>query len=441
MKARLLADPGYPGLKQRLIELTGLAYYADKDYDLAMRIAQRLSATGVRDCASYVRLLENRLDEMHALIGELTIGETYFFRQPEHFDLLRNMVFPDLIERHQATRRLRIWSAGCATGAEPYSVALLLRAELADSLVGWDVSIVGTDINREFLARARVAKFGNWAFRAGPKDLRSRYFEPAGKEWVLRPEFRQRVTFEPHNLVRDSCPAEFDLILCRNVMIYFGPEVIRSTVERLHAGLSQGGWLLVGHAELSTETFRAFRTVNVEGVTIYQKAPPSAVEVEKKSVPAWQAPPPKKAQAKANQRKPPVQRHEPATSIDEIRKLADRGEWQQAASLCRALLENDSLNAAAHFTLGLVLEHSGAAAEAEQSFKRTIYLDRLFALAHFHLGTLLARDKRLGQARRAFENVLDLLTARPDQELLEYGDGITAAQLKELAKMHLELLE
>ena len=192
--AAIIATPAYPRLKQYVIEHTGLAYYADKDRDLAERILQRLEVRRLPDCASYLQTLEDGVageEEMDELIGELTIGETYFFRQPEQFEALKQTVFPELIERNRSSRRLRIWSAGCATGAEPYSIALLLANEMAEQVRGWDITVLGTDIDREFLARARAATYDNWAFRGCPKDFRTRHFELAGKRWVLRPELPQ----------------------------------------------------------------------------------------------------------------------------------------------------------------------------------------------------------------------------------------------------------
>ena len=154
----LVSDPQYARLKEHLIESTGLMYYADKDVDLARRVGGRLATAGAHDCASYLDILCDPLrgpSELDALIAEITIGETYFFRHQEHFDALRDLVLPDLIARNQTSRSLRIWCAGCADGPEPYSLAILLKRELAHQLLGWQVTILGTDINRRALARAR----------------------------------------------------------------------------------------------------------------------------------------------------------------------------------------------------------------------------------------------------------------------------------------------
>jgi chemotaxis protein methyltransferase CheR len=119
--------------------------------------------------------------------------------------------------------------------------------------------------------------------------------------------------------------------------------------------------------------------------------------------------------------------------------MADRGEWKTAAGLCRKVIAEDSLNATAHFTLGLILEHAAAASEAEQSLRRAVYLDRSFSLAHYHLGICLQQGSP-AQARKSFENVLRLVDRRPDDEIVPHGDGITVAELRDLARMHLELL-
>jgi chemotaxis protein methyltransferase CheR len=444
MIANILADPEYPAVKKYIIEHTGLEYYLDKDEDLASRIGRRLSVTGIGRLHDYLRRLESSPGgraETEALAGELTIGETYFFRQRDHFDFLRDRIFPELFERKKDSRTLRIWSAGCATGAEPYSVAMLLRLDLAAAAEGWSISILGTDINTEFLARARQARYDYWAFRDVPEELRNRCFRRDGKQWVLRPEFRQAVSFVYHNLAAGPpSPGgeHFDIILCRNVTIYFGREVVRRVVANFYDALNEGGWLLVGHAEPNAETFSRFATVCEGGTTAYRKTapllPPSLdFPTVRVRIPRPAAPPPPAIRPRA-----PV--YTPAPNVDDARAMADRGEWDDAAALCDRLIAAEATNAAAHFTRGLILEHGGAAADAERSLRRAVYLDRGFALAHYHLGICLQQGSPM-QARKAFDNVVRLLDGRPDAEVIEHGDGITAVELRELAKMHLELLD
>lgn len=467
----LLDDPFYPRVKDFVIEATGLAYYADKDEDLAGRIGRRLSKLALRNCTSYLNiLLDGRAgeSELDALIEELTIGETYFFRHQEQFDILRDFVLPDLIERNQRTRRLRIWSAGCAIGAEPYSLAIMLKRELGDRIAGWGVTILGTDINREFLARAREGKFEEWALRGSPDWLKRACFAPSGKSWIIVPEYRECVSFQCHNLVRHPFPSlvhnlsAFDLILCRNVMIYFSPAIVRRLIAQFHQCLVEDGWLVVGHAEPNTELFRAFRTVNGHATTVYQRSREQKTEVDRFSpntaflstkaertqmpiveIPvAWSPTPsiPEPEPFHAKHVKPFEPVHPALAELATVRLLADRGEWEEAAHCCEKVLAEDRLSPTAHFYHALVLEQMGLRAEAERSLRRAIYLDRTFVLAHYHLGLFLQKKGDARGAMRAFENVLKLLSRMEAGQTFPDGDGITVADLKELAEMHLEVL-
>jgi chemotaxis protein methyltransferase CheR len=447
--AAILVDPRFPDLKDYVLSHTGLSYYIDKHEDLAARIARRMDFLHAADCLRYLEILQSGLAgtrEMECLVGELTIGETYFFRQVEHFEMLRSAIVPQLLERNAASRRIRIWSAGCATGEEPYSIAILLEREFAGRLEGWDVSILATDINTDFLARAREARYSEWAFRATPRDIREQCFERRGATWKLGPEYQKRVTFEQLNLV-DPMPAlaeMFDLIVCRNVMIYFGSDLIHRTVDRFWQALQPGGWLIVGHAEFDLTAFAKFERVPAGDASAYRKldsapaTPPREPWLPSHDFVDFE--PPSRLQ-------PPVAAPldvtpaPPAATLQKVRELADRGLWQAAAELGRQLTESNPLSAAAHFTLGLILESVASPAEAEPALRRAIYLDRDFALAHYHLATCLQRGGKREQARKCFQNVVQLLAHRPAGERVEHGDGMTVASLIAMAKMHLEISE
>lgn len=460
----VVADADYPRLKSHVIESTGLAYYRDKDEDLARHIAERLDALGLPSCAAYLAAVyaEQGQQELDALIAQLTIGETYFFRHTEQFDALRLTVIPDILARNQQSRRLRIWSAGCAIGAEPYSIAALLR-EFDDRTAGWDVCILGTDINRHFLARANEGRFENWAFRGVPEAFKQRYFRQVGKSWLISDALKSKVTFQYHNLVKHTFPSltnnlfGFDLIVCRNVMIYFEPTVIATAVAGFRESLVDGGWLIVGHAESAPDFFRDFRTVSQRGTAVFQKPPPQTAWREAEGAKTFFLPPlpatnsrlanlappsgPPSA-ARLPQERPAVAETAPRSTADleTVRRLADHGEWRQAGVECRKLLETDGLNPLAHFYSALILEQAGAAGEARQELQRAIYLDRKFALAHYHLGLLQQKAKEAARAARSFENVIELLSRHADQQALAFADGMTAAELRELTRAHLEVL-
>jgi chemotaxis protein methyltransferase CheR len=445
----LVGDPLYPSLKAHVVGSTGLAYYADKDVDLARRIRHRWSSLGMQDCASYLDILRDPVSgplELDELIAEITIGETYFFRHQEHFDTLRDVVIPDLIARNAARRSLRIWCAGCADGPEAYSLAILLKRDMARQLLGWDVNILGTDINRHCLARARVGKFEEWALRSTPEDLKRDCFLREGKRWSIAPEYKERVSFQYHNLVENSFPSLlnnlfcFDLIVCRNVMIYFGPELMQRMIERFHDCLVPGAWLLVGPTEPNMTYFSSFRTVNAPGVTLYQKPDPStpAVDTKKFTAVSFELPaltPPADVSVMDG-----LPSECMAPTLADVRRDADQGAWESAAHRCEQLLKTDNLNSAVHFYHALVLRQLRREGEAERSLRRAIYLDRKSVLAHYYLGIFLQSKGDSRQAARSFENTLDLLHSRRDTDIFADADCITAAELKKLAKTHLEIL-
>src|SRR6266404_3668794 len=337
-----------------------MTYYADKDADLARRVGRRLSSTGAPDCSTYLDILRDPLRgarELDELIAEVTIGETHFFRHREHFEALRNLVLPDLIAQNRAHRRLRIWCAGCADGPEPYSLAILLKREMSCELLGWEVAILGTDINRRSLARAREGKFEEWAFRSTPEELKRVCFLKEGGLWSIAPEYKECVSFQYHNLVEHSFPSVvnnlfcFDLIVCRNVMIYFGPDGMQRTILRFHNCLVPGGWLLVGPSEPNMTQFSPFRAVNAPGVTLYQKPDPSPAAGGAEAFTMTSFPPLRPVlSAEVSVRLASETVH---PTLADARRHADRGCWEDAARCCEQLLERDNLSSTVHFYHGL----------------------------------------------------------------------------------------
>jgi len=462
-----LIDAGFHELKSRIIERTGHFYYQDKDELLWERVRKRLRATGIPDSIRYLNLLDDAISgpaEWGKLETEITIGETFFFRYAEQFAALRDTILPEIIERKGATRRLRIWSAGCSTGAEPYSLAILANEILGERLGTWRVSIVGTDINDNFLDLARQAQFGKWALRSMPAEEKERYFLTMGKDqWQVRPEFRSLVRFEKHNLLSlldGTSPlelTEFDLILCRNVLIYFHPDTVIRIVEALRERLAEEGWMLLGHAEPNPAFSALMQTLNLPGTVAYRpgsgEVPPSALppvqskpalkdwapllpapapvkQLKPQALPRSTETPPKPAAAPIPQA--------PDALLDGIRALANSGDFAAALALCQEALAIQPLNAALHFYRGLTLQALGRAGEAESSFLKSIYLDKSFAMAHYHLGLLLLAEKRPGPGRRALTNAARIVAAMPDDRLLDEADGLTALDLRNLVRIHLD---
>lgn len=452
----LLAEPMFEPLKRHIIETTGLAYYLGKEATLAAKVQARLTTLGLADCAGYLTRLQNGQDgeaELNELVANLTIGETFFFRHREQFDALRDTVLPELIRANRPRRRLRIWSAGTSIGAEAYSVAILLHEEFAAELAGWDVSILATDINRRFLASAWDGRFNDWALRSATDEFKDKCFVTEGRDWVIRPPYRRDVLFQYHNLVRHPFPslthnlAAFDLIFCRNVMMYFDREVMRRLVTQFRASLVDGGWMLVGPSETDVDLFREFRTVNVPGTTLYQKVPGPVPAFQWSVTTPPPEPPPTGWQPPAplviNLPLPRPATPETPPAADDLaaaRALADQGEWQSALDRCRDLLRNDLLRAESHVFHALLLENMGDLAAAEQSLRKAIYLDRGLALPHYHLGLLRRRQGDKAGAARSFRNAIRVLSALEAAAVIAQADGMTVADLEEIIQSELEML-
>jgi chemotaxis protein methyltransferase CheR len=234
------------------------------------------------DCADLDQLFsclrEARTDSevWNDLIRKVTIGETYFFRDSDTIEALRRHILPNLMARHQTDRTLRLWSAGCATGEEPYTLAILLRQIFSD-IDQWKILILATDINRQSLKHATAGRYRDWSFRETDPAVRSTYFTQDGSTYTLEPIVREMVTFAYHNLAEDNYPSptnqtgNLDLILCRNVTIYLPMSLIHDIANRFYQCLSNGGWLIVGPSETHLEIYRQFRTLNFSGATAYQK--------------------------------------------------------------------------------------------------------------------------------------------------------------------------
>ena len=277
--APMLSEADFQRFSDLLRARSGMEFSGQRRADLERALERAFNEFGVPT----PELLYDRLTvgpgaqaALEAFIASLTVPETYFFRNQPQFEALEQRILPELIERRRDLRRLRIWSVGCASGEEPYSLAMLLRRVLPD-LAAWDVTILATDLNRSLLEKAQRGLYTAWSFRDTSSDIQAQYFTRRGSQFELSPQVRGQVTFAYLNLADDSYPSaltdtlDVDLILFRNVLIYFGEEMARRVIDRLYDALADGGWLLVGHAEPSISLFNRFTTHSFPGAIVYQK--------------------------------------------------------------------------------------------------------------------------------------------------------------------------
>jgi chemotaxis protein methyltransferase CheR len=240
---------------------------------LAEILRQRMEEMQCARFSEYERMFSSP-KETRAVAERLTVCETYFFRYAEHFRAFTEIVLPDRVRRQEYRRQLRILSAGCASGEEAYSLAILIRAGLPD-IASWEITIQGIDVNALMVKKAMRARYPAWSLRDTPAELKARYFRSEGREWLLDNSVKCMVTFEERNLVDEDRlfwqQETFDAIFCRNVTMYFTPEAAASVINRIAQSLVRGGFLFLGHAETLRGISQEFHLRHTHETFYYQR--------------------------------------------------------------------------------------------------------------------------------------------------------------------------
>lgn len=433
-------DPDFQALKSVVVERTGHHYYADKDEQFFEHVARRMAEAGAGTLAGYRARLDDPAAgpaEWRALESAITINETFFFRFAEQFEVLRRHVLPRLLRDRATERRLRIWSVGCSTGAEAHSVAILVRDQLEARIADWRVGILGTDIDDAAIAVAREASFSAWTLRTLGEQERQRLFDREGDRWRLKTRYRGLARFEHGNmmaLLDGSAPLQFsnfDVILCRNVLIYFRLDVATKLVAALVERLAPDGLLFVGHAEPNPEFETVASPLLIDGVLAYRRRDAPAIRPPART-PVVAPAPPVATRTRPQPPAPaplPAQPVAPEAAADEVREALSRGDAEEALRLAEhetALTPRDPVP---HYLAALGALALGDGARAERGFRNALYLDSSFAMAHYLLGRQLLADGRTPDGERALRNAARVAATLPPEVFLMEGDGMTAAAL------------
>jgi chemotaxis protein methyltransferase CheR len=449
MKSATLDPSGLAHLRERVRRRAGLNFPESRLPDLEAGIRRTMTSAGSGDIHSFAERVDSEAAVFDALIGNLTVGETYFFREPAQFEALRNRVLPELRRRLSGEARLKVWSAGCASGEEPYSLAILLEEQgLAEQS-----SVLGTDISRAALQQAREASYGIWSLRGSPGATASPNFERRGERFTVHARLRRRVEFRYLNLADGLYPspengtAELDLILCRNVMIYFDAETVRQVAQRFYRALKPGGWLITGPSDPPLWDCAPFRTRVTDGCVLYQRedgaaareAPaPFVFPIQAAPVPDLPppAPPP-------NIEAPPAPPPAPAESalpgrIAAVRRLADAGQALMAEQAAIDALRQFPLAPELHYLHAVVATELGRVEAAIASLRRVLYIDPSLALAHFMLAALLRRAGRPEEAERACRAALGACREQSPDDILPLSDGAPVRSLVASIEAQLE---
>lgn len=270
-----LASVAFDKLKGVLHEGTGVNFEYYRESYLKRRVKVRLTTTKTRTYSEYIRYLQANPDEFDFLIDDLTINYTKFFRDPDVYTFLKQVILPELFS---SKRWVRIWSAGCATGEEPYSLSMLVHEVLKHRVKDFRVTIYASDLDKNALAKARSGKYTCRMVQDVEERLLDRYFECENELYKVKNGVKALVHFEEQDLMNPPMRRNVDLILCRNVMIYFSNEIQQKIYMHFHDSLKDGGYLISGKTEtLRGEASAKFVDVNTK-CRVYRKSSQTVLE-------------------------------------------------------------------------------------------------------------------------------------------------------------------
>jgi chemotaxis protein methyltransferase CheR len=485
---------------------TGLSFPPERRANAELGIRRAMARAGINDPDRYRSVVSDDKARLDDLIVELAVGETYFYREPGQFEFIRRAILPELRETRSSVNPVRAWSAGCASGEEAYSLAMLSE----DEAMGDRVQILATDISRAALDRARNAVYGTWSLRGEGVAAALPHLHRQGSQYAVSEAVRRHVRFEYLNLALDVYPSiatgtwGLDLILCRNVLIYFDRDTVNAVWNRLGESLREGGWLITASSDpLFTEEGFLEKVVTSEGVfcrrprQLLVSATPSSMSHDRPAQPAARARNGEERQREFQRQLPhaavpdssatslapgaeptsmPSSAGTPASAVSPesvlvaareelargmyakvvertgplagnpgacalyVRALANL-DLPQAARACSEAVARHPVSTELHYLYAVLLVGLDLDEEAANEARRALYLDRSLAIVHFLLGSVLRRRGDRAGAVRAYRNARVLCELRPSDEILPLSDGEPAGRLAEMARLQLEQLE
>jgi chemotaxis protein methyltransferase CheR len=467
-------DPHIADFRAAVTRWLGLEFDDSKDEFLAGVVRRRAAARNLSREAYLAGLRAGAppASEQSALARELTINETYFFRHPAQFEAFRDEALPDRMRARDATRQLRVTSLGCSTGEEPYSLAILLDDVRRR---GWDVAILGVDLDPTVLERARRGRYTAWSLRETSPEVQQRWFRVDGDERILDERVRTAVTFVQHNLASDEGDLwraeSHDVIFCRNVLMYFGAEAMLAAVDRITRALAPGGYLFLGHAETLRGLSTEFHLHHTQGTFYYQRhdrpgtprpagrspaAPartdwPDAIEQAAARIRAMTdalpsprpSPSPSPRPSPSPHPSPSPSPHPspsplPAPDLSAPLDLLRQERFGDALTAMTALPADRSADPDALLLEAILLTHQGRLGEAEVVCRRLLELDELSAGAHHVLS--LCKDGN-GDRAGAIEHDQIALYLDPTLAMARLHLGLLARRGGDVALARRELAE
>jgi chemotaxis protein methyltransferase CheR len=468
-----------------LTRRTGLRVPEDDYERFDDALAQRAQARGCDSVLGYYNLLESgsrRADEFKELAKLFTVGETYFFRSTILFKAIKSFILPAVIDSRRKTGTdgvtprddsgqpalsMNIWSAGCATGEEPYSVAITLKEVLPDYPY-WKVKIAGTDINEDSLTVAEKALYTSHSLRGVPDHHLKSHFSATNADYQLRHEIRDMVKFSYGNLAEPYFPSPFgpdvpaDLIVCRNVLMYFERPVAEEILFRFYEILRPGGYLVLGTTESVTDETIGFERMTHRDAYFYRKPLPARKQEKAEAetrpfsladhIPGAAPPTDEittesrestRARSAFRMLKALLEKNpnDPAAHFQLAKLYANRARFQMAMQECEDALQIDPLFALPYLLLGIIHYRSDEHEMAGENLRRALYNDKTLTLARFYLARAFRETGETKRALAEFKAVISELETKPPREIVYQSDGFTSQALLKLARTEIAALQ
>ena len=457
-------------LMELLSRRTGLCLCTDRNPALADVVHRAMKRVGARNLNEFRARIELDQAAFDDLLAEITIGETYFYREPEQFRSLSGTIIPEIQSRKGFEHVIRFWSAGCSSGEEAWSLAMLCeQSGLRDRY-----DILATDISRESLRKAERGVYRNWSLRGPSQEFTGAHLRESPDGWHIHDSLRKHVVFDYLNLALDNYPSlatgtwGTDIILCRNVLIYFDERTVEAVVRRLYDSLSPGGWLILASTDPPAARMAPFDLVDAGPSMVYRRpgSPQLTTAVEHPPEPKgeWIFDEPESGpvestiirsgdvsilEAQEALRQGEFERvrgltenreGSPVASALLIRALAGQ-DTTKAERACAAAADRHAASEELHYLHAVLLLDLKRYDEALHAARRALFLDRKLAIAHFTLGVIQQRSGNRDGSIRAFRNARQICDLQPAQSIIPFSDGEHAGRLSQMAAQHLAMLD
>lgn len=488
---RVLSKTDFDKFRKCIENRTGI-YIADSKQDsFKISMDNRMDVLGIKGYDAYYSFIITntlRKKEFDELLNLILIKETFFFRDDKQLQVLVKNILPELIKRKRM-KEIKIWSAGCATGEEPYSIAMaIMESHLPNNI---NVSIYATDISEGVLKRAKEGIYNKSCMRAIDKKMLNKYFTQRDGRYFLNDQVKRRVRFETVNLIEPYFPMEresIDIVFCKNVIIYFRLDTVKTVIRRFYNALAEGGCLFVGHSESLWQISGDFELEEISGVFLYRKDGKKKIVSAKK----W----PQQKEKAVNimdftcQRMPPLLSEKVSqqithttqavrgkvvpqeidlkgvqpsdgnyeavlADIEEVLQrepknmdahllagkiYANMGLYDKSLKKCVDAIEINDLSADAYLLIGSIYYKIGETEKAISSFKKAVYLDNNSMLSHYYLGNLYKDTNLIVQAIKEYKNVIHIFETTSENEEQLAGEVFTVKQLKDICVRNIEIL-